>query len=27
LFATKTSRKNLLKTEIVISKYLDDSGK
>ena len=27
LFATKTSRKNLLKTETVISKYLDDSGK
>ena len=27
LFATKTSRKNLLKTETVISKYLDDSWK
>ena len=27
LFATKTSRKNLLKTETVISRYLDESGK
>lgn len=27
LFATKTSRKNLLKTETVLSKYLDDRRK